>query len=277
MLVLITGGQGFIAREIKPILEQAGLNVISPSRLELNVFDKKNVTEYFQDKVFDLVIHTAVMGGRRTFEDSPETVMYNWVMFQNLVEEMDKGHILKMIHLGSGAAFDRQVNIYNYTSERLGESIPRDYYGLSKFLIENYILHCHKNIINLRVFGCFGFSEQTDRFIHGNLLKLIKGEKLEVFADKYMDFIFVEDLAQLILNILEGGIIEKDINACYDQKLKLSEIALIISSFSENAVTINIGQKTKNYCGMSKLKNLLLDKNFQGLEMGIEKFYNKLK
>jgi len=270
MFILITGGNGFIAREIKPFFEKAGFTVENPSRHELDVYNQASVNTFFE-KYYDIVIHTAVKGGRRTIPDTPDMVLYNWTMFQNLVEQVDNNKIGKLIHIGSGAAFDRKRDILNFDHFNLRESIPRDFYGLSKFLIENYIFNTDKPIFNIRVFGCFGFSEQPDRFIHSAITNVINQKPIKVFNDRYMDFIYVEDLATIILDVITDPK-EKDINACYPQKYLLSEVAQKVKSLLNSNVDIEVGEFVNNYCGKSNIK---ID-NLKGLDLGILNFYEFL-
>jgi nucleoside-diphosphate-sugar epimerase len=56
----------------------------------------------FQDKYFDLVIHTAVRGGSRLNPlDGPDVVLSNLLMYDNLMRCRDKFD--RFIHFGSGA------------------------------------------------------------------------------------------------------------------------------------------------------------------------------
>lgn len=277
MYILITGGNGFIAQGIKPFLQENGWNVLNPSRQELDVFDKNSVKSFFQQNSIDVVIHTAIKGGRRTIPDSEEIVEYNLQMFFNLVEELQNGNFKKLINLGSGASFDRKQNIYNYDKDFLGKSIPEDYYGYSKYRIEDFICKTELDIFNIRIFGCFGVNEASDRFIHANLLKLISGNDLVVFNDRYMDYIYIDDLSQLIINVLKRSDLPiRDINACYSQKIKLSEIALIICKLEKGTHKIKIGSMTNSYCGKFELEKYSLNENFKGLEKGIEIFYKMI-
>jgi NAD(P)-dependent dehydrogenase (short-subunit alcohol dehydrogenase family) len=58
--VVITGGQGDIARSIKSELEMSGrYQVFAPSRTELDVTDTSSITRYFDSLVPDVLINNA--------------------------------------------------------------------------------------------------------------------------------------------------------------------------------------------------------------------------
>ena len=57
--VIITGGQGDIARAIRKLLINKFYIVYSPSRLELDVTNEKQIHNYMQDKKIDILINSA--------------------------------------------------------------------------------------------------------------------------------------------------------------------------------------------------------------------------
>ncbi len=61
-----------------------------------------------------------------------------------------------MIHFGSGAEFDRNNHINCFEEDRVFDSMPEDFYGLSKNMIARKIVKHKTNIYNFRLFGCFG-------------------------------------------------------------------------------------------------------------------------
>jgi len=68
MKILITGGQGYIAKSITNSLWE-NYHILSPGKKELDLTDRKSVDNFFKDKQFDIVIHTAIKGGSRMDED----------------------------------------------------------------------------------------------------------------------------------------------------------------------------------------------------------------
>ena len=67
MRVLITGRNGFLARELSERLDD--FKVTCVGRQEVDLTNSHNVDLFFEDKTFDAVLHTAIIGGRRGQQD----------------------------------------------------------------------------------------------------------------------------------------------------------------------------------------------------------------
>lgn len=67
--ILLTGGSGFIGRNIleSPLVEKYLID--APSSKELNVADEKSVAQYFVSHHPDIVIHAAVKPTHRNARD----------------------------------------------------------------------------------------------------------------------------------------------------------------------------------------------------------------
>ena len=152
--VLITGGNGYIARNTIPFLSEYDLTVLTREKLDL--LDSEKVKEFFQDKVFDTVIHTATYGGYRTQKDDPEWVYKNVAMFYNLMN--CQYSFKQIINLSSGAQFDRRYPIDD--TRFLHHSFPIDPYGLSKNIITKVGRDSNKfkNFIIYNIFKPFNSS-----------------------------------------------------------------------------------------------------------------------
>jgi nucleoside-diphosphate-sugar epimerase len=244
--ILITGGNGNIARILKNNLNSK-FDISSPGRQELNLLEYNNIENYLLNKEFDICFHTAIIGGRRTKEESHDVFYYNILMFENLVKF---SHRFKMIiNMDSGAIYDRKTNILNRKEYEL-YSVPTDFYGFSKYCIYKRSLS-YSNIFNFRIFNIFFPDEEPDRFI-----KLCVTQKeLIINEDKYFDFFYYLDFIRIveyyISNINNLCILDKTINICYKQKYKLSEIAKIVNS---NLNIIILSKETNNnYSGSSNL------------------------
>lgn len=60
-----------------------------------------------------------------------------------------------MIYFGSGAEYDRSNNIPNMSEDYFDTSVPKDAYGLSKYIMAKACLN-QKNIYELCLFGVYG-------------------------------------------------------------------------------------------------------------------------
>ena len=83
MKILITGGNSYIAKSLKNNLS----NVTLITRKDLDLTNKESVDTWFIDKYFDIVIHTAIRGGRRLIKDNAQVTHDNLLMFLNLLKD----------------------------------------------------------------------------------------------------------------------------------------------------------------------------------------------
>jgi len=255
MKILITGGNGYIAKGIKNALWDK-YHIISPGKEQLDLTNSKSVENFFKDKYFDVVIHTAIKGAT-TPRDPDETISFwNLVMFYNLLSKKD--HYKKLINIGSGA-------------ERY---LPDTPYGYSKSIISK-LVHKYDNFCTLRVYGVFDENENDTRFIKSNIKRYINKEAMVIHQDKLMDFIYMSDLITIIENVILGKIKNKEIDCIYPDKSSLSRIGGLINNLSNHKVFIIYDnyKTSEPYIGISED----LPITFIGLEQGIKNVYNKLK
>ena len=127
--ILITGGKGFIGRNL-----QEGLNgkygIYAPGHQELDALDfcslQRFVTEYRIDVIIHAAIHVPMFNG-------PEHEMFNdMTMFWNLEKVSDR--VEKIIYFGSGAEFDKRYDIRDATEEEIGRLENVSHQAVSKSL-----------------------------------------------------------------------------------------------------------------------------------------------
>src|SRR3989344_4196500 len=99
MCILITGGNGNLASILKKSLKN--FTIFAPNRNDLDLTDQKCLDKFFENNKIDIIIHTAIKGGRRTVSDPTEIVYQNLLMFENIIRFSDK--VNSIINLDSGA------------------------------------------------------------------------------------------------------------------------------------------------------------------------------
>jgi len=273
--VVITGGNGFLGREIIDYFSDCkAIRVIPTDRRKLDPTSYESTKNFFKTEKVDFVIHTAVKGGKRGHIESVEDLFDNIHMVENLLKF--KHQYKALFNFCSGAAFDRKANIVQAKEEEILTSLPADYYGLSKNLISRKSQGSERGIYNLRLFGCFGKYEESQRFIKNSITNLLKGGSIEIHQDKDMDFFYSEDVCKVIEYLMENndsGNIDKDYNLCYKKKYRLSDIAKVILDvvgLSDRNVIIHHDGMSNSYTGdSSRLEKLKID--FVGLEEGIRR------
>lgn len=271
MKILITGGNGNLSKIIKKNL-CSFFDIVNPTREEFDILDIKQIEDYFKNHNFDVLIHTAITGGRRTKEENGEVVYKNLLMFENLMKFADNFKMI--INFDSGAIYNRSTDIYRRKEEELN-TVPCDYYGFSKYLIYNRSLN-YNNIINFRIFNIFHVNEEPDRFIKSCFNAKKNDTEITIFQDKYFDFMYEDDFVKIVKYYIDNlnniDKIHKTINLSYNKKYKLSEIAELI--MDKNKIKILDDKCNLNYCGDSSLLDKM-DFELLGLEKSIQ-IYSEL-
>ena len=265
--ILITGSNGYIARNIASRLKNC--EVTLTNRTNLNPINTEEVDNFFKDKYFDVVLHTAIKGGTRLAPDENEIVYQNCLMHFNFLKNQDRYG--KYISFGSGAEFDRATDIDEYSV--FEKSLPKDAYGMSKWFIANSGNY-HQKFYNIRIFNIFNEDELPSRMIKGNIFRYKNKENMIIHQDKYMDFMYFDDFMQIINFYIENKDCPKSINCCYKEKYLLSDIANIINNLSDHKVNIEIQNESlgNSYIGKFELEDYSI--NVNNLENGIEACYD---
>jgi GDP-L-fucose synthase len=254
MRILVTGGNGYIAKSIYNSLHKI-YNTTSITRKDFDLEDTEAVNNWFKDKTFDVVIHTAIKGGSRLKIEDQSIENTNLKMFNNLL--INKGKFKKLISFGSGAEIHMQET----------------FYGKSKSIISN-IIQKESNFYNIRIFGVFDENELNTRFIKSNLLRYINKQSMLVHANKLMDFFYMKDLETLIHYYISNENPPKQTDCSYKNKKSLLEIANFINTLDEYEVPIALEKDVllQDYCGISDLPIETI-----GLNKGIQNTFRKIK
>ena len=272
--ILVTGGNGNIAKMIKNNLSTC-YEIVNLSRNDLNVLNLKDIEKYLSQHQFDILVHTAILGGRRTKEETGEVTHLNVLMLENLLYFADKFKMI--INFDSAAIYDRSTDILHREESDLC-TIPTDYYGFSKYVIYKRSMQ-YNNMYNFRIFNIFHTNEEPDRFISKCFYANHNNDIMTIFEDKYFDFVYETDFIKIIKyyfdNVANREKLEKTINICYEQKYKLSEIANMIINNKSN-ITVLDKSCSHNYSGEgSALKRIGI--SLDGLEKSLinyESIYN---
>ncbi len=224
--ILLTGGTGFIGRNILPLL-QLKYNVFAPRRYELDLKDTEAVKKFLTSNHIDIVIHTAIPNAISNENDLKENLCEDsLVAFLNLYNCQNEYN--KMIYFGSGAEFDKSRDIIQAKESDFSSFIPKSSYGLAKYTM-NLLAQQSKNIYNLRIFGCFGPTDAEFKFITHAIRCCMKQKSITINQDCYFDYIYVLDLYHALEIAIESNLKFHDYNICSGNRYQLSEIAQMIN------------------------------------------------
>lgn len=249
MRILITGGGGFVARNLYEYLKDIYYHVAAPSKQELDVCDTDMVRKYLKKHMFDIVIHVANYDGmtRYSTKDRNLIVEKNLRMFFNLVNH--KHLFAKLICIGSGAEYDlsKQTDelkgITRFKETDTNKFLPNDPYGFSKYVMSKYA-ESNDFITVLRIFGVYGkYEDWRVKFISNACCKALSGLPITISQNRYMDYIYIDDLCSIINNIMLRTCKYRVYNASTNDVISLVGIAKYIEkNHATTSIETNILQ-----------------------------------
>jgi len=241
MNILITGSTGFIGKHVTDYFSQK-YHVCTPTHNQLDLLDETAVLGYFRNHSIDVVIHCAVIGGNAPYQHVKGMFYDNLRIFFNLAR--CRKYYTRMINIGSGAVYDKRFPIVKIKESDFGKRIPRDEYGLYKYICSEYISQTG-NMVDLRVFGIFGEGEDYQhRFISNALCRYISGLPITIKQNVYFDYLDVLDFVKIVGYFIHHKPKFKAYNAGTGSKTDLVSIAReIVTLYGHPDYPILIGRK----------------------------------
>ena len=238
MRILITGGSGFIGRNLVEKLART-YEVSAPSSAELDLLNEQEVREYLDARRFDVIVHSATTRSNRRLAAPPDLLDRNCRMFFNLLR--NQGRFGKMIHFGSGAEYDKTGLPARVKEDYFDTRVPKDALGFSKYICAKHIERSDR-IVNLRLFGVFGaYEDYTVRFISNACCRALKGLPIVLRQDIVFDYLYIKDLVKLTMWFIENDARHKAYNACTGRPVAISELAQVIARVSAQVTGRNPG------------------------------------
>lgn len=268
--LLFTGGTGFIGRNILPLLD-GKYHIVAPRRHELDLGSSQKVREFILHNKIDIIVSAACPTGINPIDKRENFYADAMKIFNALAESADI--VEKYLYFGSGAEYDKRRDIIDIKEEAFGESQPEDLYGRAKYEM-NEICRQSRNIYNLRLFGCFGNTDPESKFITHALKCADEHRAVTVRQDCRFDYLYVEDLADVIEWFIENTPKFKDYNICSGKHYMLSEIAGFVNEITGNeGVEILATGFNKEYTGNNERFMKEYKKALTPIYTGIEKMY----
>jgi GDP-L-fucose synthase len=249
--ILITGGDGFLARSFAKSLVLANYELVICNRAALDLTDAMLVRSFIDKNQFDVVIHTATYDSapKDSPKDPAKVLETNLRMFFNLAQ--CRHAFGKMLYFGSGAEFGRQNWRLDMDESCFNQAVPDDQYGYSKYLMNLYAQQTD-NIFNLRLFGVFGELDNWRYRIISNLCaQAVLGLPITVHQNSRMDLLYIQDLIQIVRWFIEASPHYQDYNVCSGIGFEFARIAREIQLVTKDAseLVVNHSDIHKEYGG----------------------------
>ena len=275
MKILLTGGSGFIGKNIKESFLNETYTIITPSRSELDCFDDKSVASFFAHQSFDIVIHSAAKPGHRNAQDTTGILMANSRMIFNLLKY--KNSWGKLFNMGSGAIYDMLHYEPKMKEEYFGTHIPRDEHGYNKYIFGLLSPHYNNQVIDFRIFGLFGkYEDYAIRYISNAICKTLFNLPITLGQNRKFDYLFIDDL----MPVLDYFIIHEAKYSAYnitpDFSIELLEIARNIQARTSplNKIIVHKEGLGTEYSGdNARLKNEIKSISFTPIDHSIDRLY----
>lgn len=243
LTIFLTGSGGYIGRNIKEQLSDKYI-ILAPNSHELDLTNSESVKTYFLVNTIDVVIHGAVVGGSRTEEQQSDALKINLRMIMNILRNSDR--YSKLIHLGSGAEYDKTQAMTSISEHDFDRSVPNDEYGFYKYLCSRYISQ-QTNAVNLRIFGIFGkYEDYRLRFISNAICRNILQLPITINRNVYFDYVYINDFVRILDHFIQHSVSEMNYNIATGQKIDLVTIAETINEIADHTSEIHVKQPGLN-------------------------------
>ena len=276
MKILITGGNGFIARNLFEQLSPE-YTVLSCNSTELNLLDSSKVFNLIKSNQFDIVIHTATYDAapEHSTKDPAKVLENNLKMFFHLARCED--FFGKMIYFGSGAEFSREHWIPKMKEDYFNQHVPNDQYGLSKYIMTKQA-QSSRNIYNLRLFGVFGkYDDWRTRFIPNACCHAALDLPICINQNVCFDHVYIDDLVKIVKWFIHNQPRKHVYNICSGSVYDFKTLAEMIIRISGKNVDIEIKKDGlgREYSGdNSLLLDELYEFEFSSMDLSIKSLYH---
>ena len=274
MKILVTGGSGFIGRNIRESYLARKYDISAPAHKDLDLLDEDQLRSFFRQDRIDVVIHAAAKPFHRNARQPGNVLYENTRMFFNLARNSD--YFRKMLVIGSGAIYDMRYYQHKMKEEHFDEHLPADELGLCKYVCGKYIQHVDK-IIDLRVFGIFGkYEDYAIRFISNMICKTLFDLPMTMKQNRRFDYLYIDDLMPILDYFIQNQSRHKAYNATPDESVELFALAQKIRDLSGKDLPIIIekeGMGTEYSGDNARLKKEVAGLSFTPLDSAIRQLY----
>jgi UDP-glucose 4-epimerase len=280
MKILLTGGAGFIGRNLAEYLRRSH-EVLTPTRAELDLSDANALDRWFAKNEVDAVVHGAVRPGHRNAPDPTRQLWSNLRMFFGLMRNADR--FGRLVFLSSGAVYDIARPQIRVAEDQLGLSLPADEHGLSKYVIAQYLDQMHRatagtiDVVELRLFGVFGKHEDyAIRFVSNAICKALFDLPITLRQNRTFSYLYIEDLGPIVERFLGGRHTEAAYNVAPDWTDDLRDLAELVRARSGKDLSILVGEPGNGlpyHASNSRLRSEVPDVKFTPVDAAVDALY----
>ena len=257
-IIGITGSTGFLGSELKRKIKKNTKYKLK--NFKGNVTNKLELKKWFERNKFDYFIHLAAVVPTYKVKKYPNIAKkVNIAGTKNIIKEINKSKTIKWFFYSSTS------HVYRFNNKKVTESSikkPFSIYGKTKLEAEKYI---KKNIDNRikfcigRIFSLEGKQKNKTYFLSGLVRKIKEEKTIDLDGSLFRDFIHVEDVADVIIKLLQNEI-KGEYNIASGEKTKFKELIKIFKKISKKKVFFNdikFPNSKSAYANINKIKETI--------------------
>lgn len=273
--ILITGGSGFIGRNIRESYLNECYELHCPTRAELDCSNDDSAAAWLGADSYDVVIHAAAKPGHRNAADTNSLLYTNSRMMYNLLKH--KNSWGKLLNMGSGAVYDMRHYQPKMKESYYGTHIPADEHGYNKYIFGQLLPHL-QGVYDFRIFGIFGkYEDYAIRFISNAICKALYDLPITLRQNRMFDYLYINDLMPILEHFIEHDPVESAYNITPDEAAGLLDIAHLVKQISGKDIPVIVGTEGLGieYSGDNGLlKKELKNFTFTPIAKAVEELYN---
>lgn len=278
---LIIGSNGFIGSNLSSFLEDKGHTVFKSNRIDSKLdFDWGN-------KKIDYCIHCASALIPSSSSEEFYDEYFNLIEPTFLLIDRCEERKIPFIFISSGGAIYSDSD--DYLSEKSAMS-PSTFYGLSKLIIENYILEKAKEELKymvLRPTNVYGRDikniNKNQGFIENTVFSIINDETIKLFGDisNERDYIYIDDFIKGVYQLICNAQLNSIFNVGSGHLSSLNDLINKISQTLNKEVNISIlnerdFDKKSIKIDVNTFKELITFKT-SDIDQGLRLYLSKIK
>ena len=251
--IYIAGHKGMVGSAVWRALEARGYkNVLGCSKQDLDLRNQHQVNHFFQKEQPEIVIDAAALvGGIMANKNNPYPfIMDNLQIQMNLMDAAHKNNVEKFIFLGSSCIYPKHAPQPLKEEYLLTAPLEptNEWYAIAKIAgvktMEAIRKQYGKDFVSLMPTNLYGikdnFDLQTSHVLPAMIRKFHEAkeksektgisEPVELWGtgNPKREFLFVEDLAEAIIFVMENKLEESLYNVGTGDDLSLKELALLV-------------------------------------------------
>jgi UDP-glucose 4-epimerase len=273
--VFLTGGSGFIGRNISSSWIAQKYEILAPTHRELEIDDDDQVRSFLRSHHVDVVIHTASKPSHRNAPDPTRVFFANARMFLNLTRNADC--FGKLLVTGSGAIYDVRHYRPMMQEDSWDEHVPVDEHGFSRFAIMRWIDGATFPCVDMRIFGIFGPHEDyAIRFISNAICKTLFDMPITLRQNRRFSYLWIEDFLKILARFIEEEVPDRAYNLTPDDTVELVDLAYLVRRIAGSSQPVIVAKEGlgPEYTGdNSRLRRVLGDIHFTPIETAVERLY----